>query len=88
MGLNSDDSGVRSGGRAVLMAQEDRAGAQGLKTVASDDLDEPTPARLIEQLQPDYWSRGRLAHRANHGADLVLNRGGRFIAPAQSGFNL
>ena len=81
VGLNSDASvrAIRGAGRPFV-SQEDRATVlRGLRSVDEVIIfDEPTPARLIEELQPDIlvkggdWEVDRIV-----GADTVLRKGGQ-----------
>jgi rfaE bifunctional protein kinase chain/domain/rfaE bifunctional protein nucleotidyltransferase chain/domain len=84
VGLNSDASvrALKGPGRP-LVPQEERA--LMLRSLRSVDeviiFDEPTPARLIEELSPDVlvkggdWPVDRIV-----GAEAVLRRGGRVIS--------
>jgi D-sedoheptulose 7-phosphate isomerase len=92
VGINSDDSvrSIRGAGRP-LVSQEDRATVlRGLRAVDEVVIfDEPTPARLIEALQPDVlvkggdWAVDRIV-----GADTVLRKGGRVLSlPLKSGYS-
>lgn len=79
VGLNSDASVKAIRGRSPFVSQEDRATVlRGLRTVDEVIIfDEPTPARLIAELQPDVlvkggdWAIDRIV-----GADTVLRKGG------------
>jgi D-sedoheptulose 7-phosphate isomerase len=92
VGLNSDASvrAIRGAGRP-LVSQEDRAAVlRGLRSVDEVVIfDEPTPARLIEELRPDVlvkggdWPVDRIV-----GAGTVLGRGGRVISlPLKPGYS-
>jgi D-sedoheptulose 7-phosphate isomerase len=84
VGINSDKSvrAIKGAGRP-LMSQDDRAEVlRGLRSV--DDViifDEPTPARLIEELRPDVlvkggdWPVDQII-----GSDVVLAGGGRVLS--------
>src|SRR5512136_2004462 len=83
VGLNSDGSvrALKGPGRPIYR-QADRA--LMLKALRSVDeviiFDEPTPARLVEQVSPDIlvkggdWTVDKIA-----GADHVLRRGGEVL---------
>src|SRR5262249_3704313 len=84
VGLNSDASvrGLKGDSRPVI-AEENRAGL--LAGLACVDVvvvfDEPSPERLIEQLEPDVLVKGgdyTLDQIA--GADFVRRRGGQVVA--------
>ena len=84
VGINSDKS-VRSikGAGRPLMSEEDRAGIlRALRCV--DDViifDEPTPARLIEELKPDVLVKGGdWPVEQIIGSDFVLAAGGRVMS--------
>jgi D-sedoheptulose 7-phosphate isomerase len=92
VGLNSDASvrAIRGAGRP-LVSQDDRAAVlRGLRAVDEVVIfDEPTPARLIEELQPDVlvkggdWTPDRII-----GAETVLNKGGRVLSlPLKPGYS-
>ena len=92
VGINSDASvrAIKGPGRPLL-SQGDRADVlRGIRFV--DDVivyDEPTPARLIAELQPDVlvkggdWPVDQIV-----GADFVLARGGKvFSLPLKEGYS-
>ena len=92
VGLNSDASvrAIRGAGRPFV-SQEDRATVlRGLRSVDQVIVfDEPTPARLIEDLQPDIlvkggdWAVDRIV-----GADTVLRKGGEVRSlPLKQGYS-
>jgi D-sedoheptulose 7-phosphate isomerase len=92
VGLNSDASvrAIRGAGRPFV-SQEDRAAVlRGLRSVDEVVIfDEPTPARLIEELQPDVlvkggdWEVDRIV-----GADTVLRKGGQVRSlPLKPGYS-
>jgi phosphoheptose isomerase len=92
VGLNSDASvrAIRGPGRP-LVPQEDRAAMlRALRCVDEVIIfDEPTPARLIEELQPDVlvkggdWPVDQIV-----GADTVLRKGGRVLSlPLKPGYS-
>jgi|SRR5918911_1879257 D-sedoheptulose 7-phosphate isomerase len=92
VGLNSDASvrAIRGAGRP-LVSEEDRATVlRGLRAVDEVVIfDEPTPTRLIEELQPDVlvkggdWTPDRII-----GADTVLRKGGRVLSlPLKPGYS-
>lgn len=84
VGINSDASlrAIKGPGRPII-PQEDRA--LMLRSLRAVDeviiFDEPTPARLIEELSPDVlvkggdWPVDKIV-----GADSVLRRGGRVVS--------
>jgi D-sedoheptulose 7-phosphate isomerase len=92
VGLNSDDSvrAIRGPGRP-LVSQEDRATVlRGLRTVDEVIIfDEPTPARIIEELQPDVLVKGGdWAVDKIVGAETVLRKGGRVLSlPLKAGYS-
>lgn len=92
VGINSDGSvrAIKGAGRP-LVSQEARAAVlRGLKPV--DEVliyDEPTPARIIEEIKPDVlvkggdWDVDQII-----GADFVLQNGGKvFSLPLIDGFS-
>ncbi|MGB7924615.1 MAG: D-glycero-beta-D-manno-heptose 1-phosphate adenylyltransferase [Pyrinomonadaceae bacterium] len=92
VGLNSDASvrAIRGEGRPFV-SQEDRAAVlRGLRSVDEVVIfDEPTPARLIAELQPDVlvkggdWAIDRIV-----GAQTVLGRGGQVRSlPLKPGYS-
>jgi D-sedoheptulose 7-phosphate isomerase len=92
VGLNSDESvrAIRGPGRP-LVAQDDRAAVlRGLRAVDEVIIfEEPTPARLIEKLQPDVlvkggdWAVDRIV-----GAETVLRKGGHVLSlPLKAGYS-
>lgn len=81
VGLNSDESvaAIKGVGRPLL-SEEDRAAVlRGLRSV--DEVivfNEPTPARLIEEIKPDVLIKGGdWPVEQIVGADSVLQRGGQ-----------
>jgi D-sedoheptulose 7-phosphate isomerase len=92
VGINSDNS-VRKikGPTRPLVNQEARAAVlKGLKSV--DEVvvfDEPTPARLIEEIKPDILVKGGdWKTEEIVGSDFVLKRGGQvFSLPLIEGFS-
>lgn len=92
VGLNSDASvrAIRGAGRP-LVPEKDRARVLGGLRAVDEVIifDEPTPARLIEELQPDVlvkggdWTPDRII-----GADTVLSKGGRVLSlPLKLGYS-
>ena len=92
VGLNSDDSvrAIRGQGRP-LVSQDDRAAVlRGLRSVDEVIIfDEPTPARLIEELRPDVLVKGGdWAVDKIVGAETVLGKGGRVLSlPLRAGYS-
>jgi D-sedoheptulose 7-phosphate isomerase len=92
VGLNSDASvrAIRGAGRPLVPEKDRAAVLRGLRAV--DEVvtfDDPTPAGLIEELQPDVlvkggdWTPDRII-----GADTVLRKGGRiFSLPLKPGYS-
>jgi D-sedoheptulose 7-phosphate isomerase len=84
VGINSDRSvhAIKGPGRPVQSEQERAAVLRALRYV--DEVivfDEPTPARLIEELQPDVLVKGGdWPVEQIVGADFVLRRGGRVLS--------
>jgi len=92
VGLNGDASvrAIRGAGRP-LVPQDDRAAV--LRALRSVDeviiFDEPTPARLIEELQPDILVKGG-DWRVDQiiGAETVLSKGGQVLSlPLKPGYS-
>lgn len=84
VGINSDESvrAIKGDGRP-LVTQDDRAEVlRGLRSVDEVIIfDEPTPARLIEQIKPDVLVKGGdWPVEQIIGADFVQSNGGRVIA--------
>jgi D-sedoheptulose 7-phosphate isomerase len=84
VGINSDESvrAIKGDGRP-LVTQDDRAEVlRGLRSVDEVIIfDEPTPARLIEQLKPDVLVKGGdWPVEQIIGADFVQRKGGKVIA--------
>lgn len=81
VGLNSDESvrAIKGAGRPLLSAADRAEVLKGLRAV--DEVivfDEPTPARLIAELQPDVLVKGGdWPVEQIVGADTVLGRGGQ-----------
>lgn len=92
VGINSDES-VRAikGANRPLVSEEARAAVlRGLKPVDEVVIyDEPTPARIIEEIKPDVLVKGGdWAINQIIGADFVLGRGGKvFSLPLVEGFS-
>jgi D-sedoheptulose 7-phosphate isomerase len=84
VGLNSDDSvrAIKGPGRPLVPAQDRAAVVAALGCVDAVTLfDEPTPARLIGDLQPDVLVKGGDWPVAEIvGADEVRRRGGRVLS--------
>ncbi len=81
VGINSDESvaAIKGSGRPLL-SEEDRAAVlRGLRSV--DEVivfNEPTPARLIEEIKPDVLVKGGdWPVEQIVGADSVISRGGQ-----------
>jgi D-sedoheptulose 7-phosphate isomerase len=96
VGINSDDSvrAIKGTGRP-LVSQEDRTAVlRGLRSVDEVMIfDEPTPARLIEQVKPDVLVKGGdWPIEQIIGADFVQRNGGRVLSlplkPSYSTSNL
>ena len=92
VGINSDSSvrSVKGPGRPITPAGER---AEILAALACVDavviFDEPTPAALIDRLQPDVLVKGA-DWPADHivGRDTVENRGGRVLRiPVEPGYS-
>jgi len=92
VGINSDES-VREikGSPRPFLSQEARASLlRALRCVDEVRIfDEPTPAKIIEELKPDVlvkggdWQTGQII-----GADFVLKRGGNvYSLPLKNGFS-
>jgi D-sedoheptulose 7-phosphate isomerase len=81
VGLNSDESvtAIKGAGRPLLSADARAAVLRGLRSV--DEVivfNEPTPARLIEEIRPDVLIKGGdWPVEQIVGADSVLQRGGQ-----------
>lgn len=92
VGINSDESvrAIKGAGRP-LVSQEARAAVlRGLKPVDEVVIyDEPTPARIIEDIKPDVLVKGGdWAIDQIIGADFVLKNGGKvFSLPLVEGFS-
>jgi D-sedoheptulose 7-phosphate isomerase len=92
VGINSDES-VRSikGAPRPFLSQAARAEIlRGLRAVDEVRIfDEPTPAKLIEEIAPDVLVKGGdWKPEEIIGADFVLNRGGKvFSLPLKDGFS-
>lgn len=92
VGLNSDQSvrALKGPGRPLL-AQEERAAL--LRALRSVDevmiFDDPTPARLIAELQPDVLVKGGdWPVEYIVGAETVLRKGGRVLSlPLKAGYS-
>jgi D-sedoheptulose 7-phosphate isomerase len=92
VGLNSDRSvrALKGPGRPLLPQEERAALLRALRCV--DDaiiFDEPTPARLIEELQPDVLVKGGdWPVEQIIGAEVVWRKGGRVLSlPLKPGYS-
>jgi D-sedoheptulose 7-phosphate isomerase len=84
VGINSDSSvrAIRGDGRPILGQEERATILRGLRSVDEVRIyDEPTPARLIEEVAPDVlvkggdWPVDQIV-----GAEFVLGRGGKVLS--------
>lgn len=81
VGINSDASvrAIKGAGRPLLPAEARAEVLRGLRSVDEVVIfDEPTPERLIEEIQPDVLVKGGdWPVEQIIGAESVLNRGGK-----------
>lgn len=92
VGINSDKSvrAIKGANRPFINESDRKAILQSLRAVDEVRIfDETTPARLIEEIQPDILVKGGdWAENEIIGADFVIKNGGKvFSMPLKEGFS-